>query len=51
MGTQGRTGVSRIATAGRATERVVRLTKIPTLVIGGAEPGIRETTTPFHGRR
>jgi len=33
MGTQGRTGLSRIATAGSTTERVVRLTAIPTLVI------------------
>ena len=39
MGTQGRTGFSRIATAGSTTERVVRLTEIPTLVIGGAGPG------------
>lgn len=37
MGTQGRTGFSRIATAGSTTERVVRLTAIPTLVVGGAE--------------
>lgn len=36
MGTQGRTGFSRIATAGSTTERVVRLTAIPTLVVGGA---------------
>lgn len=36
MGTQGRTGFSRIATAGSTTERVVRLTDIPTLVVGGA---------------
>lgn len=39
MGTQGRTGLSRIATAGSSTERVVRLTDIPTLVIGGAGAG------------
>jgi nucleotide-binding universal stress UspA family protein len=39
MGTQGRTGLSRIATAGSTTERVVRLTEIPTLVVGGAGPG------------
>lgn len=38
MGTQGRTGIARIATAGSTTERVVRLTNIPTLVIGGAGP-------------
>ena len=41
MGTQGRTGFSRIATAGSTTERVVRLTAVPTLVIGGSE-GNRE---------
>lgn len=39
MGTQGRTGFSRIATAGSTTERVVRLTDIPTLVVGGAGAG------------
>lgn len=39
MGTQGRTGFSRIATAGSTTERVVRLTDIPTLVVGGAGVG------------
>jgi len=39
MGTQGRTGFSRIATAGSTTERVVRLTAIPTLVVGGAGAG------------
>ena len=39
MGTQGRTGFSRIAAAGSTTERVVRLTAIPTLVIGGAAAG------------
>jgi len=39
MGTQGRTGISRIATAGSTTERVVRLTEIPTLVVGGAGTG------------
>jgi nucleotide-binding universal stress UspA family protein len=39
MGTQGRTGISRIATAGSTTERVVRLTEIPTLVVGGADAG------------
>jgi nucleotide-binding universal stress UspA family protein len=36
MGTQGRTGFSRIATAGSTTERVVRLTAVPTLVVGGS---------------
>ncbi|WP_348611287.1 universal stress protein [Halobaculum rarum] len=39
MGTQGRTGFSRIATAGSTTERVVRLTELPTLVVGGAGTG------------
>jgi len=39
MGTQGRTGFSRIASAGSTTERVVRLTEIPTLVVGGAGAG------------
>jgi nucleotide-binding universal stress UspA family protein len=39
MGTQGRTGFSRIATAGSTTERVIRLTDIPTLVVGGAGLG------------
>lgn len=39
MGTQGRTGIARIATAGSTTERVVRLTDIPTLVVGGAGGG------------
>jgi nucleotide-binding universal stress UspA family protein len=42
MGTQGRTGLSRIATAGSTTERVVRLTAIPTLVVGGA--GVETTS-------
>jgi nucleotide-binding universal stress UspA family protein len=37
MGTQGRTGFSRIASAGSTTERVVRLTAVPTLVVGGAD--------------
>lgn len=39
MGTQGLTGFSRIATAGSTTERVVRMTEIPTLVVGGAGAG------------
>ena len=39
MGTQGRTGFSRIASAGSTTERVVRLTATPTLVVGGADAG------------
>lgn len=42
MGTQGRTGFSRIASAGSTTERVVRLTDIPTLVVGGARDRRRE---------
>jgi len=37
MGTQGRTGLSRVASTGSTTERVVRLTTVPTLVVGGAE--------------
>ena len=44
IGTQGRTGLSRIATAGSTTERVVRLTDIPTLVIGGAGAGDASVT-------
>lgn len=36
MGTHGRTGFNRIASAGSTTERVVRLTRIPVLVVGGA---------------
>lgn len=36
MGTQGRTGFDRLASAGSTTERVVRLTRIPVLVVGGA---------------
>ncbi|WP_123537730.1 universal stress protein [Halosimplex salinum] len=36
MGTNGRTGLSRIASTGSTTERVVRLTTVPTLVVGGA---------------
>ena len=39
MGTQGRTGFSRFASAGSTTERVVRLTDIPTTVVGGAAAG------------
>ena len=39
MGTRGRTGFSRVVTAGSTTERVVRLTAVPTLVIGGAGTG------------
>jgi nucleotide-binding universal stress UspA family protein len=39
MGTQGQTGFSRIASAGSTTERVVRLTAVPTLVVGGAGAG------------
>lgn len=37
MGTHGRTGLSRFANTGSTTERVVRLTAVPTLVVGGAE--------------
>lgn len=44
MGTQGRTGLSRIATAGSTTERVVRLTAVPTLVVGGAGVGTKVET-------
>ncbi|WP_436926848.1 universal stress protein [Halosimplex amylolyticum] len=36
MGTHGRTGLSRVASTGSTTERVVRLTTVPTLVVGGA---------------
>jgi nucleotide-binding universal stress UspA family protein len=36
MGTHGRTGVGRFASTGSVTERVVRITAIPTLVVGGA---------------
>jgi len=36
MGTHGRTGLDRFASTGSVTERVVRLTTIPTLVVGGA---------------
>jgi len=36
MGTHGQTGFARIASAGSTTERVVRLTAVPTLVVGGA---------------
>ena len=41
MGTHGRTGLDRIASTGSTTERVVRLTAVPTLVVGGAaaDPG------------
>lgn len=37
MGTHGRTGLGRLASAGSTTERVVRITRIPVLVVGGAE--------------
>ncbi len=36
MGTHGRTGFDRIASAGSVTERVVRLMTLPVLVVGGA---------------
>jgi nucleotide-binding universal stress UspA family protein len=39
MGTHGRRGFSRIASAGSTTERVVRLTTVPVLVVGGAGVG------------
>lgn len=38
MGTEGQTGFDRIASAGSTTERVVRLTRVPVLVVGGAGP-------------
>ncbi|PSP28797.1 universal stress protein [Halobacteriales archaeon QH_10_67_22] len=36
MGTHGRTGLDRFASTGSVTERVVRITAVPTLVVGGA---------------
>ena len=42
MGTHGRTGLDRIASTGSTTERVVRLTAVPTLVVGGAAADPRE---------
>jgi nucleotide-binding universal stress UspA family protein len=36
MGTHGRTGLDRFASTGSVTERVVRFTTVPTLVVGGA---------------
>lgn len=36
MGTHGRTGFDRLASAGSTTERVVRITRVPVLVVGGA---------------
>lgn len=36
MGTHGRTGFDRIASAGSTTERVIRITRVPVLVVGGA---------------
>ncbi|MEF8830827.1 MAG: universal stress protein [Halobacteriales archaeon] len=39
MGTQGLRGLDRVASAGSTTERVVRLTTVPTLVVGGAGTG------------
>jgi nucleotide-binding universal stress UspA family protein len=39
MGTHGQTGIARLASAGSTTERVVRLTTVPTLVVGGAGAG------------
>lgn len=37
MGTHGRTGFDRFVSAGSTTERVVRITRIPVLVVGGAD--------------
>ncbi len=37
MGTHGRTGFDRVVSAGSTTERVVRLTSVPVLVVGGAD--------------
>ena len=42
MGTHGRTGLDRIASTGSTTERVVRLTAVPTLVVGGAAADLGE---------
>jgi nucleotide-binding universal stress UspA family protein len=39
MGTHGRTGLDRLKTPGSTTERVVRLTTVPVLVVGGAGAG------------
>jgi len=36
MGTHGRTGLDRFASTGSVTERVVRVTTVPRLVVGGA---------------
>ncbi|MEF8851241.1 MAG: universal stress protein [Haloarculaceae archaeon] len=36
VGTHGRTGLDRFASTGSVTERVVRITAVPTLVVGGA---------------
>lgn len=36
MGTHGRRGFDRLLTAGSTTERVVRLSTVPVLVVGGA---------------
>lgn len=36
MGTHGRTGLDRFASTGSVTEKVVRITAVPTLVVGGA---------------
>lgn len=37
MGTYGRTGFDRFVSAGSTTERLVRITRVPVLVVGGAE--------------
>jgi len=42
MGTHGRTGLDRIASTGNTTERVVRLTAVPTLAVGGAAADLGE---------
>lgn len=44
MGTQGLRGLDRLASAGSTTERVVRLTVIPVLVVGGAGVGEGDRT-------
>ncbi|PSP78782.1 universal stress protein [Halobacteriales archaeon QS_1_68_20] len=39
MGTNGRTGLDRIVSTGSVTERVVRLSTVPVLAVGGAGEG------------
>lgn len=36
IGTRGRTGIRRLASAGSVAERVARLTAVPVLIVGGA---------------